>query len=323
MYSPSGGEKDIMCSIVQHGPKSPKYSLVPLDNATFLGQVFRSSYQGSASMSENEYPKLRNGLEAMPFDHSGKRMVLLRDRTGYAADHLVFSPPVLSILAKMDGENSLRDLQASFLRETGQLIYMEEIQNLVKTLDEHLFLDNKRFKNLAAKEISAFLDSPTRKTYHAGKSYPDDATELRSLLDSFFRMENGGPGLPDPAHVKSTRMVGLAAPHIDLNAGGTAFAHAYKALAEAQSPETWIVLGTGHDLVENCFAVTPKDFETPLGVVRCNKQICDELLCSAEHDIRASEYNHRIEHTIEFQAVFLSFIQPQARIVPILCSFPL
>lgn len=86
-------------------------------------------------------------------------------------------------------------------------------------------------------------------------------------------------------------------------------------------PDTWIVLGTGHDLVENCFALTVKDFETPLGTIACDKEICDELLRRTPFDLRASEYNHRSEHTIEFQAVFLSFLQPGARIVPILCSF--
>ena len=102
----------------------------------------------------------------------GQKMFLLRDRIGYAPESLVFSPAVVSILANMNGGNSLRDLQADFMRQTGQLLYMEELQNLVKTLDEHLFLDNDRFRSLAAKEISEFLDSPVRKMRHAGRSYP-------------------------------------------------------------------------------------------------------------------------------------------------------
>jgi MEMO1 family protein len=272
-------------------------------------------------MTQNEYPKLRNGLEAHPIEHFGEKMVLLRDRIGYTPESLVFPPPVVSILANMNGSNSLRDLQADFMRQTGQLLYMEDLQNLVETLDKHLFLDNDRFRNHAAKEISEFLGSPVRKMRHAGVSYPTDPEELRKRLDSFFRPENGGPGFPDAAGPHAGKIVGLVAPHIDLNAGGACFAHAYKSAAEALAPETWIVLGTGHDFVENCFALTIKDFETPLGEVRCNTQICDELLRRTPFDIRASEYNHRTEHTIEFQAVFLSYLQPQARIVPILCSF--
>ncbi len=272
-------------------------------------------------MTENEYPKLRSGLEAHQIEDAGQKMILLFDRIGYAPQNLVFSDSVVPILANMNGGNSLRDLQAYFMRQTGHLIYIEELQNLVKTLDEHLFLDNDRFRNLAAQEISTFLRGPTRKMRHAGQSYPQHPEELREKLDSFFRPEAGGPGLPGPAGACTDEIIGIVAPHIDLNAGGPCFAHAYKSAAEAHSPATWIVLGTGHDLVENCFALTIKDFETPLGLVHCDTQICEEMLSRIPFDIRASEYNHRTEHTIEFQAVFLSHIQPGARIVPILCSF--
>ena len=174
-------------------------------------------------MIESDYPKLRNGLEAHPIEHSGQKMLLLRDRIGYAPDNLVFHPAVVSILANMNGGNSVRDLQADFMRQTGQLLHIEELHALVKTLDEHLFLDNDRFRNFAAKEISAFLGSPVRKMRHAGQSYPDDPEELRKKLDSFFRPEHGGPGLPDPTGARAGKMVGLVAPHIDLNAGGAMF----------------------------------------------------------------------------------------------------
>ena len=272
-------------------------------------------------MTQHEYPKLRNGLEAHPIEHSGTKMLLLRDRIGYTPQSLAFPPPVVSILANMNGRNSLRDLQADFMRQTGQLLYMEDLQNLVQTLDEHLFLDTDRFRNHAAKEISEFLDSPVRKMRHAGVSYPASPEELREKLHSFFSPEIGGPCFPDAAGPHAGKIVGLVAPHIDLNEGGPCFAHAYKSAAEALAPRTWIVLGTGHDFVENCFALTVKDFETPLGEVPCDTGICNELLRRTPFDIRASEYNHRMEHTIEFQAVFLSYLQPQARIVPILCSF--
>lgn len=272
-------------------------------------------------MPENDFPKLRNNLEAMPIEYSGQRMLLLRDRIGYSNDQLVFSPQIVPVLARMNGGNSIRDLQAEFMRETGQLLHIEQLEKLVQTLDEHLFLDNVRFRSAAARAVSAYVDSPVRKMYHAGRSYPAEPEALRAELHSFFSTEKGGPGLPDPACGRTRRVLGLVAPHIDLQAGGTCFAHAYKAAAEAHCPETWIVLGTGHDFVENCFAITCKDFETPLGVVRHDAQICEELVRSAPFDILASEYNHRIEHTIEFQAVFLALMQPEARIVPILCSF--
>ena len=272
-------------------------------------------------MTKQPHPKLREDLEARPIEHCGEKLILVRDRTGYSSESLVFPPIALHLLANMNGGNSLEELQAGFMKQTGQSIPMEELRNLVEILDQHLFLDNDRFRNLAAKQISQFLESPVRKMCHAGSSYPLKASELREKLGAFFRAENGGPGFARPATKRARKIVGLVAPHIDLNAGGPCFAHAYKSAAESLAPDTWIVLGTGHEYVKNCFALTVKDFETPLGLVACDRKICAQLLDRTPFDLRASQYNHRTEHTIEFQAVFLSFLQPGARIVPILCSF--
>jgi hypothetical protein len=145
---------------------------------------------------------------------------------------------------------------------------------------------------------------------------------LRRQLAGFFDTANGGPGSPAP-NAGGGRIVGLVAPHIDIQAGGPTFAHAYKAACEGLSPETWVILGTGHEMVENYFAVTGKDFETPLGVVPSDHAFCRELIDRAPRDLLAGEYGHRKEHTIEFQAVFMAAFQPQSRIVPILCSFSL
>ncbi len=272
-------------------------------------------------MSQIDNPKLRNGIEAVEIEHAGQRSYLLRDRQGFSSARLVISPQVVQILIGMDGSNSMRDLQTGYMRETGELIYTDQLEELIRTLDENLFLDSPRFRNFAAEEISTFKDSPVRKMFHAGRSYSENPDELKMELASFFSPENGGPGIPDTSRADSKKIVGLVAPHIDLKAGGSCLAHAYKAAAECAGPRTWIVLGTGHEPVENCYALTRKDFETPLGMVRCDTAVCDELSVSSGRYLFASEYNHRTEHTIEFQTVFLSFMQPEARIVPILCSF--
>jgi hypothetical protein len=156
----------------------------------------------------------------------------------------------------------------------------------------------------------------------AGSGYPADASALKAKLDSFFPAEAGGPGLPFQAPPRE-RLIGLVAPHIDINAGGPCFAYAYKALSESIAPETWVILGTGHEPLEHHFALTMKDFETPLGLVHCDGELAGELARQAPRDMLASEYNHAREHSVEFQAVFLAHMQPGARIVPLLCSFSL
>lgn len=270
-----------------------------------------------------EYPKLRYGLEAFPVEHDGQTMLLLRDRSGFCEEPLLVSPIVAELLMCMDGTHSLRDLQAHFMRRTGQLLFLEKLQEILAKLNEHLFLENDAFYQRAAEEAARFLQDPVRRMQHAGKSYPADPRQLLQQLSGFFAAA-ASPEETLPAASDQCKVMALVAPHIDLQAGGPCFAAAYKALMKAASPPTtWVVLGTGHEPIENSFALTPKDFETPLGLVVHDKEFCQQLLKRAARDIRAGEYSHRREHTIEFQAVFLAHVLPQAKIVPLLCSFSL
>lgn len=270
-----------------------------------------------------EYPKLRYGLEAFPVEHDGQTMVLLRDRSGLCEEPLLISPIVAELLMRMDGTNSLRDLQAYFMRRTGQLLLLERLQEILTKLNDHLFLENDAFYQRAAEEAARFLRDPVRRMQYAGKSYSADAEELRHQLNEFFNAAGGPEGSPEVARGQR-KMMALVAPHIDLQAGGPCFAAAYKVLKESDyPPTTWVVLGTGHEPIENLFALSPKDFETPLGLVSHDEEFCQELIKRVPRDIRAGEYSHRREHTIEFQAVFLAFVQPRSKIVPLLCSFSL
>ena len=267
-------------------------------------------------------PKLRHGLELLPVLHEGRRYFMLRDRLGYSEEPLIVSPAAAQLLACMDGEHTLRDIQSRHLRATGEILYTEQLEEMVARLESGLFLENERFVERVAREAGRFRDDPVRRMQFAGKSYPADPSDLASMLGGFFDVAKGGPGLPETGR-DPRRLLALVAPHIDLQAGGPTFAHAYRASAEARSPRTWVVMGTGHEPLENFFALTEKDFETPLGTVPCDRRWSGQFLRQASLDVAADEYHHRREHTIEFQAVFLALAHPGARLVPLLCSFSL
>jgi MEMO1 family protein len=267
-------------------------------------------------------PKLRYGLEAFPVEHEGQKMVVLRDRSGFCEGSLLLSPPVADLLVHMDGKNTFRDLQLRFMRRTGEVLFSEKLQEIVQMLDDHYMLENEKFIRKAGEEAARFLRDPVRRAKYAGKSYPAEPEALVEELKSYFdaaRTEFERAA----SSANEQRLVALVAPHIDIQAGGPCFASAYKAVGEAIHPTTWVVLGTAHEPLDNYFALTTKDFETPLGLVRHDPEICEELLRLAPRDLRAGEYSHHREHTIEFQCVFLAYSQPQAKIVPLLCSFSL
>jgi hypothetical protein len=267
-----------------------------------------------------ELPKLRSRLEAVPVQHSGSLHIVVRDLEGLNPHTVILSPHAYFLASLMDGSNSLVDIQAAFMRRFGTMLFREKVEALIRDLDSQLLLENDHSRSRREELISEFRNQPFRPPCHAGLSYETDPDQLRAQLLSFFAPENGGPGNPEPA-ASERQLLGLVAPHIDLRAGGPCFAHAYKALVEAGPIHTCVILGTGHEPLPHYFALTRKEFQTPLGMVAVNNDFIDRLISRCPLDLLADEFYHRREHTIEFQTLFLKLLTPNTRIVPLLCSF--
>jgi AmmeMemoRadiSam system protein B len=115
----------------------------------------------------------------------------------------------------------------------------------------------------------------------------------------------------------------LVIPHIDFARGGPCYAWGYHELEGAPFPDRFLILGTVHTPIAEPFALTRKDFETPLGTVETDQGFMDRLLAGAGNGYLRDEPAHRAEHSIELQAVFLRHRTPSARpvrIVPVLCG---
>lgn len=255
-------------------------------------------------------------VEAFPVEIEGKQLIYLRDTEGLAPGMAVPNVAYF-LLTQMDGSRSVIDLQNAFAEQfDGMSVSTAEVTELIEQLDEAYLLDNMRFQN-RRKEIEVeFCNALVRPAAHAGLSYPDDADELRTMIDGFF---DAGPGRP--AEEKQEPLHALIAPHIDFNRGGPCFAWAYKALAESPPPDLFVVLGTGHS-ARQPFVMSRKDFETPFGVLKADREIIDQIATEAPLDVFADEFAHKEEHAIEFQAVFLKYLYPDQDIpfVPILCG---
>jgi len=265
-------------------------------------------------------PKLRP-VEAVPLNADGERLICLRDPSGLSDKTVALPARAFFLAALCDGRHTLREIQAEYVRRFGELIYLENLQDFVRQLDEALFLEGPRLEAHRRKVVCEFERSPVRRAVHAGSSYPDDPAALREMLDGLFRSADG-PG-PIDRSVKGRGVVAAAAPHIDLRRGGVAFAHAYKHLAERCRAETFVVLGTLHQPAENLFVLTDKDFETPLGTVPCDREFTRELMRRTGPQPPEDEFLHRAEHSVEFQAVFLRYAfgpERRVRIVPVLCG---
>jgi AmmeMemoRadiSam system protein B len=260
-------------------------------------------------------------VEVFPARVSGHEVLCLRDPQQYCEAVVYVPAQAASILGLFDGQHSLLDIQAAFARRFGSLLFREQLLEVIQSLDEHLLLDSPRFAARRAEVEEGFRRARSRTAWLAGRSYSLEPGALRQQLDGYFTAAEG-PGATPPSP-SAAGLVGLVVPHIDFTRGGPCYGWGYRELEGAPPVDRWVILGTVHAAIERAFALTRKDFETPLGIVQIDQEFLDRLLAVGGSLYLEDELAHRGEHSIEFQAVFLRHRTPSAspvRIVPILCG---
>ena len=265
-----------------------------------------------------EYPKLRP-VEAFPTEVDGRQVLCLRDPTHYAEAVLFIPLEAVDILRHFDGTHSVLDIQASYVRRHEQLLFRDVVEHLIATLDEHYFLESDRFAKYRGAVEEGFRQARTRPAFLAGRSYPSEPQELRQALEQVLAHPEGPTDTigasPDPIRA-------VIAPQIDFARGAVGYAWAYRGLEEKTDAELFVILGTAHAGTTKPFAVCGKDFETPLGPVRTDRDLVQELerRCPT---LAVDDIAHRTEHSIELQVVFLQYLlgaKRPIRILPILCG---
>ncbi len=269
------------------------------------------------------FPRLRY-VDAFPTEVEGEPRVCLRDPLGYSDKVIVVPYPVFFLLTLLDGTNSIQDIQTAFVKKYGQILFRERVEEIVRALDESLFLDGERFRNHKQSLVEAFRAAEVREAIHAGGAYEAAPEALRAMLRSFFEHGDGPGARSSEPHGASLR--GLIAPHIDPRRGGPCYAHAYGEVARLAPADTYVIFGTSHAPMERLFAVTRKPYDTPFGRMEIDSTVIDTFEKRLGSAIYQDEFNHRAEHSIEFQAVFLAYLfdersrESRPRIVPILCG---
>jgi AmmeMemoRadiSam system protein B len=249
-------------------------------------------------------------------------VICLHDPAGFADKILVLPIPLLDIVSLFDGTRTVLEIQEYFMRSRGELLPHDKIEQVIHALDEQGFLDSRRFAERRRSIEERFRSSPTRQAAHAGATYAGEPEALRAQIDAFFAHPDG-PAAAGRA-IPSDPVRALIAPHIDFSRGGPTYAWAYRDLAERCDADLFVILGTCHAGMEDPFALTLKDYETPLGPAAIDREFADQLTRRSRLDLFKSELAHRAEHSIEFQCVMLRRVFASRRefsIVPILASF--
>ena len=122
----------------------------------------------------------------------------------------------------------------------------------------------------------------------SGVFYEHDRKRLESHLETLFRGTKAGS------------CKGVVSPHAGYVYSGRTAAHAISSLGRFRK---FILLGPNHNLLGPRFSLSSEEWETPLGSLRVDGDLSEELMKSgiAEKD----EMGHFREHSIEVQLPFL------------------
>jgi MEMO1 family protein len=266
-------------------------------------------------------PRLRN-LEAFPVEQEGRRLMALRDPSGFTDQVVALPMPLLDVVSLFDGEHSLAQIHAIVKERHGEAPTVEQIASIARSLDDNGFLDSARFAERQRLTEEAFRQSPARPAVHAGGAYAGEPEALATQIDGFFTHADGPGSAARSADSGVVR--GLLAPHIDFHRGGPTYAWAYREVIERSDADLFVILGTCHAGMADPFAVTLKAFDTPLGPAAVDHDFFDALERRYGGGLLASEAAHRTEHSIEFQAVMLRHLLGKRRpftILPVLASY--
>ncbi len=274
-----------------------------------------------AQSSAMDCPKLRN-LEFFPVREGETQSVGLRDPEGIS-DGILFLPPNIFYLVQfLDGAHTRNQVAAEYLKRFGEILMPQWMDKFLADLDDKLFLEGGRFNAAKAALVEAYRAEPVRPAVQAGKSYESDPEQLKAQLDAFFKPKEG-PG--SAASENAGKLLkGIVAPHVELSMAGPIYAWAYKELREAKTPDVFVILGAARGIIETLFACTDKDFATPLGAVKTDRDFLRIFREQGGAPFFEEELAHRKDHAIEFQTVFLQHVLGGVKpftVVPVLCSF--
>jgi AmmeMemoRadiSam system protein B len=252
-----------------------------------------------------EYPRLRP-LMIVPVRDGKRELLVISDPLGVVQGQPVLGIEALPLLQLMDGTVSLSDMSAALMRESKDIRVSNMVRDFVAQLDELLLLDSPRYRKALGEMQDAYHPLEIRPAALADRAYPADPAELRAMLDSnFATAETWRTEAQAPAAAADARPRAVMTPHLDPRRSGPAIAAAVSQIGTGGGPLRVVVIGTGHQLIDDSFALTRKHFETPLGKVPCDTAFVDKVAARIGETAYRSELSHRDEHSIEFAVLYL------------------
>lgn len=260
---------------------------------------------------DQRLPAIRR-IEITPFhDDDGQLQFALQDMLQIAPQFVAVSIHGFFVLSQLDGDSTYGEVQSSFLQEFGQAISLEQLAEMIDSLDQALMLDTAHFRQAYQARRAEYSAADARDNRDR---YPDEQT-LRSELEAI---------LANPDEIVISDLRGLVAPHLDYARGAPCYRAAYGALMQAAPADRYVILGTNHFGRSSAVVATTKDFVTPLGRVSTDRIFIEKLETALGQPLCEHEFDHANEHSVELQVQMLQAALGDRpfSIVPVLCPDP-
>jgi len=262
----------------------------------------------------SEKPALRTDIQMVMTLVEGRRMIVFQDPYDLGAQRIAVDAGALPLLQMLDGRHEIRDIQRELTnRSGGRLVYLSDIEAFLGSLDQAFLMNSESFRREMDSLFTAFSRQEQRLCVHAGKSYDPDPERLARFI------EESDSELPPPEfHLPEIHAV--VAPHIDIRVARHTYVKAYRHL-KGRHYDLAVILGINHALQDGLFCVCPKNYMTPFGEIQTDRGFVEALGKSARPGtLTTHDFGHKIEHSVEFQTVFLHHYLKGTPIVPILCG---
>jgi len=145
-----------------------------------------------------------------------------------------------------------------------------------------------------------------RKAAVAGAFYPAEPEIIKNTINEYL----------DKAPLKKIdNLRGIIVPHAGYIYSGPTAAYAYKQLQNLKGKKYNVfLLGPSHYVFTSASIGNFDSFETPLGPIKVNRVLCEELLKNIDLDFYPQA--HTQEHSLEVQLPFLKMVLKDFEIIP-------
>ncbi|MCL5037345.1 MAG: AmmeMemoRadiSam system protein B [Chloroflexi bacterium] len=152
-----------------------------------------------------------------------------------------------------------------------------------------------------------------KRSYAAGGFFPANQVELRMMVEKYLK-DAKPPEVDEP-------IVAVVSPHAGYPFSGPLAAYDFK-LFEGKQIKTVYILGINHRAGFDGISVyTGGAYGTPLGAAKVDEEAAAKLLKASPRFMDLPQA-HENEHSLEVMVPFIQVVLPDAKIVPIVFSWP-